>query len=160
MKKILFNPIGIVHSPFKIPKGVPIQSSAGKNFEATVEIYPEYVEGLKDLEGFSHIILLYHLHLIKQSKLKVIPFMDNVLRGVFSTRAPSRPNPIGLSIVELQKIENNILHIKDVDIVNGTPLLDIKPFVPEFDARENTRIGWLANRKKDLFLTRDDERFV
>ena len=160
MKNILFKPIGVIHSPFKVPKGVPIQPSAGKDIEATVEIYPEYVEGLKDLEGFSHIILLFHLHLMKQSKLKVIPFMDNVLRGVFATRAPSRPNPIGLSIVELQKLENNILYIKDVDIVNGSPLLDIKPYVAEFDFRENTRIGWLANKKRSLNLTKDDERFI
>ncbi|MCD6571945.1 MAG: tRNA (N6-threonylcarbamoyladenosine(37)-N6)-methyltransferase TrmO, partial [Thermoplasmata archaeon] len=153
-------PIGFIHTPFKEPKGVPIQPVAGEDIEGKVEILPDYVEGLKDLEGFSHIILIYHLHLSKKPSLLVKPYMDEKLRGVFATRAPSRPNPIGLSIVRLVKIKGNMIYIKDVDIVDGTPLLDIKPYVPEFDLREVNRIGWLEKNIYKLPSSRDDGRFV
>ena len=158
-KCIEYTSIGIIHSPFKEPKGVPIQPSASKGVEGYVEIFPEFVPGLKDLEGFSHIILLYHFHLSRPFSLLVKPYLDDELRGVFATRAPARPNPIGLSIVQLLSIEENILHIRDVDIVDGTPLLDIKPYVPKFDHRENARIGWLEKRVQGLQRTRDDGRF-
>ena len=127
--------------------------------EGYVEIFPEFVQGLKDLEGFSHIILLYHFHLSKPFSLLVKPYLDDELRGVFATRAPSRPNPIGLSIVQLLSIEENILRIRDVDIVDGTPLLDIKPYVPKFDHRENAKIGWMEKNIKELSKSRDDGRF-
>lgn len=143
MNEIKYKPIGIIHSPFKKPTGTPIQPAAGKSINGTVEVFPEYAEGLKDLEGFSHIILIYHLHLSKGWCLKVKPFMDNELRGVFATRAPSRPNPIGLSVVHLVRIEKNILYIQDLDIVDKTPLLDIKPYVPEFETKEVKKLGWL-----------------
>ena len=158
--KICYRPIGIIHTPFKRPHGVPIQSTAALGIKGTVEIFEEYVEGLSDLEGFSHIILIYHFHLCKGYSLKVKPYMDNNLRGVFATRAPMRPNPIGFSIVRLTGIKGNILYIEDVDIVDGTPLLDIKPYVPEFDYRRNTRIGWLERRIKKLRETKDNGRFV
>ncbi|MHA1644217.1 MAG: tRNA (N6-threonylcarbamoyladenosine(37)-N6)-methyltransferase TrmO [Candidatus Freyarchaeota archaeon] len=159
MDEIKYNPIGIIHSPFKEPKGIPIQPTAAKGFNGAVEVFPEYAEGLKDLEGFSHIILIYHFHLIKKSSLKVKPYMDNQLHGVFSTRAPSRPNPIGISIVRLTTIERNTLHIQDVDIVDGTPLLDIKPYVPEFDVRAVDKIGWLEKNVNKLPTSKDDGRF-
>ncbi len=157
---ITYQPIGIIHSPFKEPKGTPIQPPAARDIAGTVEIFPEYVAGLKDLDGFSHIVLLFHFHLTKESKLEVIPFMDTQLRGVFATRAPSRPNPIGLSVVRLQKIENNILHILDVDIVDGTPLLDIKPCVSAFDERDVEKTGWLKNNIQKLKNSQDDGRFT
>ena len=159
-EKIEYAPIGIIHSPFKEPKGVPIQPSASKGVEGYVEIFPEFVQGLKDLEGFSHIILLYHFHLSKPFSLLVKPYLDDEHHGVFATRAPSRPNPIGLSIVQLLSIEENILRIRDVDIVDGTPLLDIKPYVPQFDERGNARIGWLEKKIARLQISRDDGRFA
>ncbi len=159
MVDIKYKPIGIIHSPFKKPQGIPIQTTAAKGIKGTVEIFPEYAEGLKDVEGFSHIILICHFHLSKKTSLKVKPFMDNQLRGVFSTRAPSRPNPIGLSIVRLVGVEERTLLIQDVDIVDGTPLLDIKPYVPDFDSREDNKIGWLEKNIHKLPLSFDDGRF-
>jgi len=159
MDEIKYKPIGIIHSPFKKPQGMPIQTTAAKGIRGTVEIFPEYAEGLKDIEGFSHIILICHFHLSKKASLKVKPFMDNQLRGVFSTRAPSRPNPIGLSIVRLVGVEERTLLIQDVDIIDGTPLLDIKPYVPDFDSREDNKIGWLEKNIHKLPLSFDDGRF-
>ena len=158
--EICYKPIGIIHSPFKEPLGTPIQPSAGADIDATVEIFDRYSNGLKDLDGFSHIILLYHFHKSKKIALLVKPFMDNVERGVFATRAPSRPNHIGLSIVRFINIDGLLLHICDVDIVDGTPLLDIKPYVPRFDLRDNVSTGWLSERVKKLPHTKDDGRFA
>ncbi len=160
MREIIYKPIGIIRSPYKEPKGIPIQPTAAKGIEGRVEVYMDFSEGLKDLEGFSHIILLYHFHLIVNSKLIVKPYMDDDYHGVFATRAPSRPNPIGLSIVRLMKIDDNILYIKDVDIVNGTPLIDIKPLVPEFDLRNVEKIGWLNRNVNKLPDSKDDGRFL
>jgi tRNA-Thr(GGU) m(6)t(6)A37 methyltransferase TsaA len=156
----LLRPIGFIKTPFKEPRGTPIQASAGKDVEGTIEILPEFQEGLKDLDGFSHIVLLFHLHLSKGYSLTVTPFMDDVKRGVFATRAPARPNQIGLSIVRLVRVEGNVLHIKDVDIVNGTPLLDIKPYTREFDIRDDIRIGWLEGKVQKMTKTTDDGRFI
>jgi len=160
LEEITYKPIGIIHSPFKEPRGVPIQPVFAQGIKGTVEVFPEYAEGLQDLEGFSYIILIYHFHLAKRGSLKVIPYMDTKPRGVFATRAPSRPNPIGISVVRLIKVEGNILHIEDVDIVDGTPLLDIKPYVPEFDLRDAKRIGWLEERIRGDIIVRDDGRFI
>ena len=160
MDEIKYKPIGIVHSPFKEPKGTPIQPAAAKGIEGKVEVFPEYAEGLKDVDGFSHIILVCHFHLSKKPSLKVKPFMDDQMRGVFATRAPSRPNPIGISIVRLVKIEENILHVQDVDIIDGTPLLDIKPYVCEFDPKEVNKIGWLEKNVHKLPTSNDDGRFI
>jgi tRNA-Thr(GGU) m(6)t(6)A37 methyltransferase TsaA len=159
MKKIIYKPIGIIHSPFKEPKGTPIQSSSANGIEGIIEVFPKYADGLKDLEGFSHIILLYHFHLSKEPSLRVWPFMDEQLHGVFACRAPSRPNPIGISVVRLVKIERNILHVRDVDIVDKTPLLDIKPYVPEFDVKDAGKIGWLEKSIHKLATSTDDGRF-
>jgi len=160
MHEIKYTPIGIIHSPFKEPKGTPIQPAGAEDIDGTVEVFPEYAEGLKDVEGFSHIILIYHFHLSKKSPLKVKPYMDNNAHGVFAMRGPSRPNPIGISIVRLVRIEENILHIRDVDIVDGTPLLDIKPYVPEFDIREVKKSGWLDKNVHKLSSSKDDGRFT
>ena len=160
MNEIKYTPIGVIHSQFKEPKGTPIQPSAAKGIEGTVEVFPEYAEGLKDVEGFSHIILVYHFHLARKSSLKVKPYLDNEVRGVFSTRAPSRLNPIGISIVRLIGIEDTILKIQDVDIVDGTPLLDIKPYVPAFDVRETMEIGWLEKNIHKLSVSKNDGRFT
>jgi len=160
VNEIRYKPIGTIHSSFKEPEGTPIQPAGAKGINGTVEVFPEYAEGLKDVEGFSHIILIFHFHLSRRAPLKVKPYMDNEMRGVFATRSPSRPNPIGISVVRLIGIEDNILHIQDVDIVNGTPLLDIKPHVPEFDMREVVRVGWLEKNVHKLSASRDDGRFT
>jgi len=160
MNEIKYKPIGVIHSLFKEPEGTPIQPAAAKSIDGTVEIFEEYAEGLKDIEGFSHIILIYHFHLSKGSLLKVKPYMDNEVHGVFATRAPSRPNSIGISIVRLVGVEENVLHIQDVDIIEGTPLLDIKPYVPEFDIREAKKRGWLEKNIDKLLTSKDDGRFI
>ena len=160
MKTVTYKPIGIIHTPFKEPAGTPIQPKAGKEVEGFIEILPEYVEGLADLEGFSHIILIYHFHRSKPCKLKVVPFMDDKERGVFATRTPSRPNPIGISVVSLVRIEGSKVFIRDLDILDSTPILDIKPYVPVFDELEDIKIGWLKKRVEKLEETRDDGRFV
>lgn len=160
MDIIKYKPIGIIHSPFKVPKGTPIQPESARRIKGTVEVFPDYVEGLKDVEGFSHIILIYHFHLSKKVKLAATPFMDDEKRGVFAMRGPSRPNPIGVSVVRLIDVKGNILHIQDVDIVDGTPLLDIKPYVPEFDIRDAKKIGWLEKVVHKLSMSKDDGRFI
>ena len=160
MDVLKYKPIGVIHSPFKEPKGTPIQPTGAKGIDGTVEIFPEYAEGLKDVEGFSHIILIYHFHLSRGASLKVKPYMDNEAHGVFAMRGPSRPNPIGISIVRLVSIERNILHIQDIDIVDGTPLLDIKPYVSEFDTRKAERTGWLEKNVHKLPISKDDARFT
>lgn len=160
MEQICYQPIGVIHSPFQEPKGVPIQPSAAQGVEGVVEVDPTYQEGLQDLDGFSHIILVYDFHLAKPGPLLRKPFMDTQKRGIFAIRGPSRPNPIGISIVRLHKIENTHLFIQDVDIVDGTPLLDIKPYVPAFDNRPASRIGWLTDHIHQLTDSRDDGRFI
>jgi len=140
-------PIGIIHSPFTEKKGTPIQPTRSQTI-GTVEVYPDYMDGLLNLEGFSHIILLYAFHQSSGYSLRVKPFLDDQERGLFSTRYPYRPNPIGLSIVELVSIEENILNVNHIDMLDNTPLLDIKPYVPDFDVRKNTRVGWYETRSK------------
>ena len=159
MNEIIVKPIGIIHTPFKEPKGTPIQPTGARDIEGTVEVFPDYADGLRDLDGFSHLYLLFYCHLSKEHSLLVKPFLDDSLHGVFATRSPSRPNPIGLSIVRLTKIERNLLHIWDVDMVDGTPLLDIKPYIPDVDTREAVRIGWLEKRVGEMLKKRDDGRF-
>ncbi len=159
MKKIIYKPIGVIHSPFKDIKGMPIQSAAAKGVVGTVEIKPEYAAGLKDVEGFSHIILIYHFHLCEGYSLEVKPFLDDSLHGVFATRSPRRPNPVGISIVKLVKVEGRTLYIEEVDIADSTPLLDMKPYVPEFDGREVERTGWLSKTADKVYEVKADGRF-
>ena len=161
-ERIDYSIIGTVHSGFEVPEGTPIQPGTGHKGDATGEIKPEYRAGLADLEGFSHIILVYHFNRAKSGRLEVKPYLDSNYRGVFATRSPARPNPIGISIVELKSVDvkRGVLDLGDVDILDSTPILDIKPYVSRFDQRENTRDGWLDDKLDDLNETRDDGRFA
>ena len=161
MNTIKFKSIGTIHSPFKDLEGMPIQPIGARGINGEININPEYNGGLKDLEGFSHIILIYHLHLSKGHLLEVKPFLDTEKRGIFATRAPKRPNPIGLSVVKLEKIEGNTIYISNVDMVDGTPLLDIKPYIPHFDKHPNDDviIGWFEDKYTDASSKKSDGRF-
>lgn len=159
MKDILFKPIGIIHSPFKEPQGMPIQPSGAEGVKGTIVLDQHYTEGLADLDSFSHIILIYHLHLSKDFKLKVTPFLDDTKRGLFATRAPRRPNQIGLSVVKLVSIEGNAINIENLDIIDGTPLLDIKPYIPEFENADHIKIGWLEGKRGKSAKHKSDDRF-
>jgi tRNA-Thr(GGU) m(6)t(6)A37 methyltransferase TsaA len=156
---IEFKPIGTIHTPFTDLTGMPIQPAGAAGIRGEIHLLEAYQAGLKDLDGFSHIVLLYVFHRSEGYQLEVVPFMDTELRGLFSTRAPKRPNPIGLSVVELNRIENGILHVRNVDILDGTPLLDIKPYVPDFDRHTDIRTGWLEEARKTVGERRSDERF-
>lgn len=140
-------PIGVIHTPFTDKQQTPIQPTRSQAV-GQVEVFPEFADGLQDLEGFSHIILLYVFHQSNGYTLQVKPFLDDQLRGLFATRYPCRPNPIGLSVVRLLARQDNILDIEGVDVLDGTPLLDIKPYVPDFDVRNGTHTGWYETRKK------------
>ena len=157
--KILYQPIGTIHSPFQDIRDMPIQPTGAKAVQGTIEVDPAYEEGLIDLEGFSHLILLYHFHLVQEYRLTVTPFLDDQPHGVFATRAPKRPNPIGLSIVRLLKREGPTLYIKNVDILDQTPLLDIKPYVPDFDWNQVEKTGWLEKSRDRVEKKRSDDRF-
>ena len=151
--------IGVIHSPFHELEGMPIQPAGARGVQGTVEVFQEYRAGLKDLDGFSHIVLLYLFHQSQGFNLHVVPYLDTEIRGVFATRAPRRPNAIGLSVVQLNMVQDRILHIENVDILDGTPLLDIKPYVPEFDAQFNVRTGWLENARQTVRHRKSDDRF-
>ena len=159
MTEIQFSPIGIIRSPFFQLEEMPIQARGASSEDGYAELFPEYGQGLKDLDGFSHIILVYHFHKATESKLIVTPFMDDQPRGVFATRAPKRPNPIGLSVVRLLKIEGRTLKVENVDILDGTPLIDIKPYVPDFDQYPADRVGWLERAKGAVKGKKSDSRF-
>ena len=157
--QFLYQSIGHIHSPFNDVEGMPIQSSGARGVSGSVVVYPEFAQGLKDLESFSHVILLYHFHETKSSELIVTPFMDSRPHGVFATRAPQRPNPIGLSVVRLLEISANVLKIEDVDVLDGTPVIDIKPYVPAFDHHPANRVGWLEAKSHLVKNTVADKRF-
>jgi len=144
-----YSPIGVIHTPHIDSAKTPIQPCYARGIEGTIEIYPAHEEGLSDLEGFSHIILLFHLHRAKPPNLTVIPFLEDHPRGVFATCSPTRPNPIGLSVVRLTRREGRTLHICDVDILDGTPLLDIKPYVERFGVEGPVRNGWQSSIDED-----------
>lgn len=161
--KIEFDNIGIIHSPFTKLEGMPIQPTGAKGVKGEIHIKEEYKEGLKDIDGFSHIILIYHFHKTKGNTLQVKPFMDNTKRGVFATRSPKRPNNIGMSTVKLDKVEDNILHISNVDILDGTPLIDIKPYVPQFfedTIVDDLKMGWLETNHQKAKNQKSDDRFI
>ena len=153
-------PIGTIHSPFKDIADMPIQPSGANGISGQLELSPELVEGLCDLEGFSHIIVLYHFHRVGQANLTVTPFLDSKPHGVFATRAPARPNPIGLSVLALKTICGNLLQVENIDILDGTPLLDIKPYVPKFDQPTAVRTGWLETTSNKSPTVRSDKRFA
>ncbi len=143
--EFIMRPIGVIHSPFTDKERTPIQPSRSQAL-GRVEVYPEFAPGLEDIEGFSHIILLYVFHQSSGFSLRVKPFLDDQQHGLFATRYPKRPNPIGISVVRLATRQDNILQIEGVDVLDGTPLLDIKPYVSEFDLRAATRSGWLGEQ--------------
>lgn len=140
--KFIYKSIGIIRSGHMVADKTPIQPVYAKGCTGQVEVFEEYADGLKDLEGFSHVYLLYHFHQSSQVKLMIKPFLHDVEHGLFATRAPCRPNAIGLSVVELVRIEGHILHINNVDILDGTPLLDVKPYIAKFDIHDVKKSGW------------------
>ncbi len=142
-KEIILKPIGIIHTPYKEPEGMPIQGKFERDITGQVEIFPEYIQGLKDIEGFSHLILIYYFDKAKEEKVIGKPFLEDKLHGIFAIRSPMRPNHIGFSIVKLKKIEENRITFSEVDILDNTPLLDIKPYVSHFDSRDDVKNGWL-----------------
>lgn len=139
---IMFQPIGVIHSEHVRPEDTPIQPIFASDCLGRVEVYPEYAEGLLDIEAYSHIYLIYHLHAVKETRLLTKPFLQDEVHGIFATRSPFRPNPIGLSIVQLAGREGNTLLIEGSDILDGTPLLDIKPYSKRFDNISTQRNGW------------------
>lgn len=154
-----YTPIGTIHTPFFDIAGMPIQPAGARGTKGTVEIFPRYREGLRDLDGFERVILIFALHQCTDHLLTVTPFLDTVPRGIFATRSPKRPNAIGLSVVRLISVEEGTITIEDVDMVDGTPLLDMKPYVPEFDACPDSRCGWFESVARHARTVRSDDRF-
>ncbi|MCA1792267.1 MAG: tRNA (N6-threonylcarbamoyladenosine(37)-N6)-methyltransferase TrmO [Desulfotignum sp.] len=152
-------PIGVIHSPYSNIEDMPIQPKGASGVKGQVLVNEAYIDGLQDLEGFSHIYLLYSFHQAARTELVVTPFMDNQPRGVFSTRSPLRPNHIGISIVRLKKIQANTLFVEDIDVLDQTPLLDIKPYMHKFDAVKASRSGWMQSSDDDIKKKRSDARF-
>src|SRR5262245_59543254 len=142
--EVIYRSIGIVRSPFTRAAGMPIQPSRAQGAQGTLDLEPEFWPGLKDLEGFSHLLLVCHLHRTAAASLQVVPFLDTQPRGIFATRAPARPNPIGISVLRIVGVEAGRVQVADLDLLDGTPILDIKPYVPEFDARAGASVGWYA----------------
>ena len=157
--KITFEQIGTIFSPFKTTENMPIQSKGAKGIKGKIILNEEFILGLNDLGGFSHIILLYYFHKSIGFELETKPFLDNLKRGVFSTRAPKRPNGIGMSVVKLLNIDKNIINIENVDILDGTPLLDIKPYISDFDIHNVEKSGWTKNKTLNLNSIKSDKRF-
>ncbi len=158
---IVFEPIGIIHTPFKEPVGVPIQGALQLDQDGTMEVFAKYQDGLKDIDGFSHLIVLYHFHMAEGCDLVSRPFLDDTPRGIFAIRGPRRPNPIGMTVVRLKKRENNVLHICGVDMVDGTPLLDIKPYFSDIDSHQTVKMGWMKDKLKTMGKEkRADNRFL
>lgn len=159
MAQVIFDPIGIIHTPFLGADNMPIQGTGGKGIRATIEIFPEFAAGLKDLEGFSHLVLLYYFHQVKQHSLLVKPFLDDGQRGIFATRSPVRPNPIGMTTVRLVEIKNNLLIVEDIDMIDQSPLLDIKPCLPMIDDIQELKLGWLTGKVDQFSQKKSDDRF-
>jgi len=156
---IIYQPIGWLQTPFTEIAGMPIQPSGARGVRGTLRVKDEFVPGLRDLDGFSHLICLYHLHRCTGYALEVTPFLDQQTHGIFATRSPKRPNPIGLSVLRIVAISGDTIQLEDVDMLDGTPVLDIKPYVPTFDAPAADRFGWLTEAATHAAVTRSDERF-
>lgn len=154
-----FKQIGTIHSPHSDLTGMPIQPAGASGVRGTVEVLAEYADGLRDLDGFSHIILLYEFHRSQGFDLHVVPFLDSTPHGVFATRVPRRPNPLGMSVVRVDRVEGAVVHVLDVDVLDGTPLLDIKPYVPAFDPQGDVHIGWFEKNIEAVSEHRSDDRF-
>ena len=159
MEPVTYQPIGVIRTPFTDIEGMPVQASAAAGVPGRIELDARFAEGLRDIDGFSHLVLIYHLHRMTDQRLTVTPFLDVSPHGIFATRSPARPNPIGLSTVRLIGVAGAALEIEDVDMLDGTPLLDLKPYVPAFDDRENARIGWFGGRLDRVHEARADRRF-
>lgn len=155
--KIEFEPIGYFKTPYKTKENMPIQPPREEECEIIIE--ERFREGLKDLEGFSRIILIFNFHKSEGFELHTKPFLDDERRGVFAVRAPRRPNPIGLSIARLLGISGGTLKIEGADVLDGTPLLDIKPYIPRIDSFPDSEIGWLAGKSRRFGSARSDDRF-
>ena len=154
---IILSPIGTIRSPFRSTQGMPIQTVAAADVEGELEVFEAFAPGLRDIEGFEYLIVLTHLHQATE-KLEVVPFMDTVSHGVFATRAPARPNRIGLSIVRLMDVQGRVLRFRGNDMLDGTPVLDIKPYVPRLDVRATERIGWFGQGLQRLPSAVSDDR--
>ena len=152
--------IGVVHSKFNTQKGTPIQSAGAQSETAVIEIFPEFVSALDDLQGFSHIWVLYRFNRIPGESLKVIPYLDTRPRGVFSTRSPRRPNSIGMAVVRLDEIKDGRLSIAGVDMLDQTPVIDIKPYIPDFDRHDAEEIGWYSESERLSQKVLADDRFA
>ncbi len=153
-RELVLKEIGIIHSPHKETQKTPIQPVFSKDIKGTVELFEEYTEGLKDLEEFSHIYLLYYFDRSNKTLLQLAPYLSDNISGIFATRAPHRPNKLGMSLVRLDKIEGNILYVRDLDILDGTPLLDIKPYIQRFDSRDDSKSGWQEDIQDETAFVR------
>jgi len=158
VKSVNYQPIGIIHSPFKENVGVPRQAVGASDIKGAIEVFDEFASGLKDLDGFSHIVVIFHLHMVKNPSLKAQPPWEGKEHGVFATRSPYRPNPIGVSVVRLENIDKNILHISGVDMADGSPVLDIKPHVPDLNPTKDVRIGWLTDNVEGMNKSKSGDR--
>lgn len=158
MDEITYHPIGVVRSPFTERQGMPLQSVAAADVHGQIQLQPAYVPGLRDLDGFSHVYVIAHLHRSVPGKLEVVPYLDDTPRGVFATRSPRHPNPIGISVMRLASITGATLEVTGVDLLDGTPVLDIKPYVPAFDSVAAEHTGWLEQAAAKVHTVRADER--
>jgi len=149
INNIVIKPIGLINTPYKDPKGMPIQGTFEKGIIGTVNVFKEYQAGLKDLDGFSHAILIYYFNKSKEEKLITKPFLEDEEHGIFSIRSPHRPNHIGISIVKIENVKKGVIGFSEVDILDNTPLLDIKPYVSFFDYRNDVKNGWIEKHFKD-----------
>jgi tRNA-Thr(GGU) m(6)t(6)A37 methyltransferase TsaA len=159
MTDVTYRPIGVVRSPFTEIPGMPLQPPAAPDVEGRIELEPEYAAGLLDLDGFSHVWVLAHLHRAAAVDLQIVPFLDTERRGVFATRSPGRPNPIGVSVLRVLAVQGSTIHVAGVDLLDGTPVLDVKPYVPQFDHVAADRIGWFEGKVAGVKDVRADPRF-
>ena len=156
---ITYRPVGVVRSPFTRLEGMPLQSVAAGDARASIEIRPDLAPGLRDLDGFSHVHVITHLHHGAPGGLELVPFLDDTVRGIFATRSPRHPNPIGLTVVRLIRVDGSTLEISGADLLDGTPVLDVKPYVPTFDSVAAERSGWLEKAAERVHEVKSDRRF-
>ena len=160
MHRLTLQLIGIIRSPFEDQANMPIQPVGASDTEGEVLVDQEFQDGLEGLEAFSHIYLIYYFHQTKRTELKVVPYMDTQPKGVFATRSPLRPAHVGISIVRLLAVEGTRLKIRGVDVLDGTPLIDIKPYIPHFDYQDGASSGWMKSPRSDVEARKSDNRFA
>jgi tRNA-Thr(GGU) m(6)t(6)A37 methyltransferase TsaA len=158
MQTIQYHPIGRIVSPFKDTVGVPRQAAGARDIGGKIEVFEEFTAGLSDLDGFSHIVVVFHFHLVTSSSLTAHPPWDERDHGVFATRSPYRPNPIGVSIVRLDGVKGGVLQISGVDMVDGSPVLDIKPYIPELNPSGSVKTGWLTGKMDGMIRSCSGDR--